>query len=125
MKQLEPSFLWAIATYAGAAWLATKIAGLGAWPLGLIAAYLARGATRMPLYRDGENDVHATDDSVEAHINRRIDTPFNTLLRKIGGGIGQGLGTLFVLLMAIGVIAQLPGACSGPGPSYEPEYRAR
>ena len=124
MTEREPSLLLALATYIGAAWLTSKIAGLGAWPLGLLAAFLARGASRMPLYRDQETDIDPIDDSVEARINRRIDTPLYSFLRKIGGGIGEGLGALFILLLVIGVLAQLPGACSGRAPDGQVEYRA-
>ncbi|HUE78703.1 MAG TPA: hypothetical protein VMN38_03640 [Sphingomicrobium sp.] len=125
MTERNPSLLLAFATYIGAAWLTSKIAGLGAWPLGLLAAFLARGASMMPLYRDQDSPIHPIDDSVEARIKRRTEAPLYSFLRKIGGGIGQGLGTLFVLLLVIGILAQLPGACSRGNAGYEQDYRAR
>ena len=123
MTDRKPSVLLALATYVGAAWLTSEIVGLGAWPLVLLAAFLARGASRMPLYRDEQSHIDPSDDSPEARIDRRLDTPLYSFLRKIGGGIGQGTGTLFVLLLVIGMLAQLPGACSGRAPDQQVEYR--
>jgi hypothetical protein len=123
MKERRPSTLLALMTYFGSASLAAAVLGLGAWPLGIFAAYVVRGAIDMPLFRD-EGYITKFDEPIEDRIKRRLQLPLIRVGRRFGSGTGQLLGTLFFLALIVAVVAQLPGACSGRTPDHEVEYRA-
>lgn len=126
MERGAPSVIVALVTYGGAAWLASALLGPGAWPFGLVAAFFVRGASDIPLFRDG---TFRPSLPIPENPNHRIKDRLNSApyqqIRSVGSLVGQGVGLVLVIALGIGILLQLPQACSGPGPDYNPEYRAR
>ena len=93
------------------------------WILGLLVAYLIRGALALPLFRDGDAPVDAVDDSVEARIRRRLLSSDSKVVRGAGKLGVELVGFALIAAAAFAILDAFPGSCF---PDFEaPEYRAR
>lgn len=77
----------------------------------------------MPLFRDDWYHVTGHETREERMNNRLESTPYY-LMRGLGSGLGQVAGLLLLGAVVLGIVAQLPGACS-PFERDPAEYRAR
>ena len=120
MTGRKPSLVWFLLIYIGSAWAFAKLLDLGAWPLGLAVAFLIRGASSIPLFRERDETGLVSTETIE----QRTGSGYPKMIRSLGRESNQLLGYVVVAAFVVAIISQLPGACSGPS-GVETEYRAR